>query len=712
MKHLSSLSYKTIFTIFFFAIAGIIFFLKIGSKNITKVSATWWNSSWNYRRSISVTNSTGIGQTNITVKILSNYDVSSLVSASKLQSDLDDLRFTDTNNNLIGYWIEDATNTSVDVWAIIPSFPSGVTSLWLYYGNSSATAFSLFSYTGSSQTLIDADGQFRVKFLSSGTLTPTVTLIVDAFLVGGGSSLGGSGYTTNGRNANLAPNTPYNIIIGAGGSPGANGAASTAFGYTANPGNGGNGGSGRGESGYTWSGGNGGSDGSNGYSSGSASEGVGQGTTTREFGDSTGTLYAGGGGGGGGWEPGYSFNGGAGGAGGGGNGQGSSTAATSGAANTGGGAGVGIRGESFPAYGGSGIVVIRLSLRNSFFSYTGSSQIIIDSNGQLRVKLLTSGTFIPTTNLTANAFLVGGGGGGMTWNSSTGAGGGGGGYTLTVSSASLQQNTSYSIVVGAGGSPGGTGGTTSAFGSSANGGLSGNGGVGSNGGSGGGGYPSGWGGSNGSNGANSNMAGGIGQGTTTQEFGEAGGTIYSYGGNAAFNTSTNVTGGAGCSTSRQSATSGVTNSGSGGGGGGYDGAGTAYGGSGIVVIRFTNPGTVAAPSTNEQTPSLSIAGICLVQESANDTQLSLTWSDISTDENGYSIQRSLNGASWTDLTNISAGSTAYTDTTVSKNNTYQYRISPYYTGVTPTNWCYTSTLNLGQGNFNVDGLNLDGVNLD
>lgn len=55
--------------------------------------------------------------------------------------------------------------------------------------------------------------------------------------------------------------------------------------------------------GFSLAGGNGGSDGSNGgdtvFSDGYRFGGIGQGTTTRYFGESTGTLYAGGGGGGG-----------------------------------------------------------------------------------------------------------------------------------------------------------------------------------------------------------------------------------------------------------------------------------------------------------------------------------------------------------------------------------------------------------------------------
>ena len=107
---------------------------------------------------------------------------------------------------------------------------------------------------------------------------------------------------------------------------------------------------------------NGGSNGGNGDPQNAANIGIdhwgspgkGQGTTTREFGESTGTLYAGGGGAGG--------NGSAqakGGSGGGGNGAWNGNPQTSGAANTGGGGGGMYYGLTNVGKGGSGIVVIR-----------------------------------------------------------------------------------------------------------------------------------------------------------------------------------------------------------------------------------------------------------------------------------------------------------------------------------------------------------------
>lgn len=530
---LQNLSYKLLFTIFFFAVAGIIFFLKIDGKT-QKVSAAWWNSNWNYRRSIAITNSSGVGKTNVLVKVLENYNLSSLVSAGKLQSDLDDLRFTDSNDTVINYWIEDATSTSVDIWAVIPSLPTSGTSIWMYYGNSSATPVStpLYSYTGTNQFFDDGNSQFRVKFLSSGTLTPSANMNIDAFLVGGGGSGGtgnnwnvelsypednwgggggGGGYTKTQKSINIVENTPYNIVIGVGGPEkctpytgggychaGGPGTASSAFGVTANGGNGGNGCGGSGGAGgsgggtgapagtYWGGGGPGGSDGNGGQNGVGGPSGAGQGTTTREFGETTGDLYAGGGGGGiTGWSSGA---GGAGGLGGGGNGG------------------------------------------------------------------------------------VGDGGHGLPGGPNTGGGGGG-----------------------------------------------------------------------------------------------ARGWQYSWSG---------------------------------------------QGGTGIVVLRYTSPGTSSINSTEEDFVNLSVPTQCLIEESPNDTNLKIKWLDNTTLEEAYYIEKSTDGGSWTNIYTSGPNATSYTDTNISPNHTYQYRIAAHNNSVITYNWCYTSTLNLGRGNFNFDGVNIDRINID
>lgn len=221
------------------------------------------------------------------------------------------------------------------------------------------------------------------------------------------------------------------------------------------------------------------------------------------------------------------------------------------------------------------------------FTYTGDYEIVNDSDEPItvsqdnwKIRFLTSGT-LTFTNLNGaengiDVFLVGGGGNGETIR---GARGGGGGYTKTVKGVSIAIATPYTVTIGA------SSGTSSAFGVSANGasgadGGSGGGGGGSSSGT------SGNGGSNGGNGTAGNVSnGGTGQGTTTREFGESTGKLYSGGGGG----SAAYAGAAGDSTAGAGANfggaakNGVANTG-GGGGAAYSGT-AGRGGSGIAIIR-------------------------------------------------------------------------------------------------------------------------------
>lgn len=184
-----------------------------------------------------------------------------------------------------------------------------------------------FTYTG--DYVVRKDGV--VELLTSGTIVFLEPKVIDIFMVGGGASGsarganvtskhgyggGGGGYTKTIKQRSVAANESIAVVIGGGGvgsdnpgyeNSGTNG-GTTRFGaeyaaggkaYTPGQGyNGGDGGSGGGGGVESNSaGGEGGSNGGNGVA-GTAAGGRGQGSTTREFGEEAGKLYAGGGGGG------------------------------------------------------------------------------------------------------------------------------------------------------------------------------------------------------------------------------------------------------------------------------------------------------------------------------------------------------------------------------------------------------------------------------
>lgn len=187
-------------------------------------------------------------------------------------------------------------------------------------------------YTGNcSEPVLDGDDGWKVKFLTTGTLTVAIDMDIDAFLVGGGGGGlmatagyylggGGGGYTKLVEDISLATNNYYVIEIGLGGEGGGDdgslgsatdGKPTSAFGYSVAGGKraggggyniggskGGDGGSGGGAGtadGIYAGPGAGGSYGGNGHSSGILGDGddrvigKGQGKTTCEF--EEGTLY-------------------------------------------------------------------------------------------------------------------------------------------------------------------------------------------------------------------------------------------------------------------------------------------------------------------------------------------------------------------------------------------------------------------------------------
>ena len=294
-------------------------------------------------------------------------------------------------------------NPGAQSQAIVTMPASGTT----YYF--SCTSYAMFGSTQLNGATMNASAATEIAaiyrtFTSSTNYTiPSGYTKLDLFLVGGGAGGGngyasskyssayggggaGSGYTTSIFGIGVAAGQVIECIVGGGGGPGY---PSTSGGNTyvnrsgstmsiANGGNPGIDGSGDGKAGSGGSGGgiggwdtydglkgNGGPGAADGNNSGTGSyAGQGQGRTTRAWGSTSGTLYAGGGGGGGG----YTASAGAGGAGGGGAGGygdyasntgngGNGTGATGG----GGGGGGATRYSSYNGgYGGSGLILIKV----------------------------------------------------------------------------------------------------------------------------------------------------------------------------------------------------------------------------------------------------------------------------------------------------------------------------------------------------------------
>ncbi|MGI6423544.1 MAG: DUF2341 domain-containing protein [Candidatus Dojkabacteria bacterium] len=109
----------------------------LSNREKTEDSSAWYDNNWLYRRAITVSNS---GSTLTNEDVLITLDTQSLITAGKLQSNCNDLRFVDSNDTtLLSYWIEGGCNTtSTKIWVRIPSLPSGGKTIYAYYGNTSA----------------------------------------------------------------------------------------------------------------------------------------------------------------------------------------------------------------------------------------------------------------------------------------------------------------------------------------------------------------------------------------------------------------------------------------------------------------------------------------------------------------------------------------------------------------------------------------------
>lgn len=98
-----------------------------------------WLTGWQYRRAITIDNQTGADLTDYQVKITLD---STNFGFNKANSDGSDIRFTtDDGTTIINHWIEswDSAGQTATIWVKVPTIPSTGGTIYMYYGNSSAT---------------------------------------------------------------------------------------------------------------------------------------------------------------------------------------------------------------------------------------------------------------------------------------------------------------------------------------------------------------------------------------------------------------------------------------------------------------------------------------------------------------------------------------------------------------------------------------------
>lgn len=154
-------------------------------------------TGWAYSKQITI-NNTGSELTNYQLKFTINRSTGSdsgftVYVGTNCESDYDDIRFTTSDGTtLCDYWIESSSTSTANIWVEVPTVTgTGNTTLYLYYGNSGATAvsngdatFPFFDdFPGSS---LDGD-----KWTSSGSITVSDSIVTITRTGGADASITG-----------------------------------------------------------------------------------------------------------------------------------------------------------------------------------------------------------------------------------------------------------------------------------------------------------------------------------------------------------------------------------------------------------------------------------------------------------------------------------------------------------------------------------------
>jgi hypothetical protein len=100
----------------------------------------------------------------------------------------------------------------------------------------------------------------------------------------------------------------------------------------------------------------------------------------------------------------------------------------------------------------------------------------------------------------------------------------------------------------------------------------------------------------------------------------------------------------------------------------------AYNGGGDSAYATSNATTSTPPASPPTAPSSLILG------SVTSSSIQLNWTDNSSDETGFKIERSPDNSTWAQITTVSVSITTYTNTGLAPSTTYYYRVRAYNGG--------------------------------
>ena len=149
----------------------------VGTVSMKNTSAAWINPSFTRMKPITITNN---GQTT-----LFDYDVNLTVTYdSDMQTDFDDIRFTNGTGAQLAYYILNKTNSvQANVLVDVPTLPQGQTTIYLFYGNASAVNQSDFSSVFTWKDRTGPDIMVSFKAATEGAWDPDVEYGGNRFLI-------------------------------------------------------------------------------------------------------------------------------------------------------------------------------------------------------------------------------------------------------------------------------------------------------------------------------------------------------------------------------------------------------------------------------------------------------------------------------------------------------------------------------------------------
>jgi hypothetical protein len=114
--------------------------IQSGKVNMIGTYAAWTDPTFTKMKMINITNNAGQNLLDYCLCVTILYD-------SDMQTDFDDLRFKHESNPslLLSYWIEQKNTTTAIVWVNIPTLPMQQSTMYMFYGNPSASSQSDFS---------------------------------------------------------------------------------------------------------------------------------------------------------------------------------------------------------------------------------------------------------------------------------------------------------------------------------------------------------------------------------------------------------------------------------------------------------------------------------------------------------------------------------------------------------------------------------------